>query len=158
MAREIGLNLSLEPAKGYSITIPMEKPPTQTPLLLSEAKVAVTPMGKTLRLAGTLELAGTDLTINERRVDAIRKSVPAYFAGLAEQQLANGQVWSGLRPCSPDGLPYLGPFADCSNLLTATGHGMIGMSLSPITGKLISEIVSGKKPAVDISALSPDRW
>lgn len=158
IVREIGLRLSLEPAKGYSITIPVEKPPTATPLLLSEAKVAVTPLGKTLRLAGTLELAGTDLSINEKRVDAIRKSVPAYFRGLSDEQIKTGKIWSGLRPCSPDGLPYLGRFAGCPNLIAATGHGMIGMSLAPVSGKLVAQLVAGEQSEIDMTALSPDRY
>jgi D-amino-acid dehydrogenase len=91
-------------------------------------------------------------------VQGIIKSVAKYFPKFVAEDFAGVQPWRGLRPCSPDGLPYLGRTAKFSNLILATGHAMMGMSLSPVTGQLVSEIVSGEKTSFDLSLLSPDRY
>jgi D-amino-acid dehydrogenase len=156
LVRPLGLRLPVQPAKGYSVTY--RRPPAgpRIPLLLGEAKMAVTPMGDTLRFAGTLELAGLDLSINRRRVDALVRSARDYLAGV--DPLESIEIWRGLRPCTPDGLPILGRPAGLQNLLVATGHAMIGMSLGPVTGKLVAQLVSGEPPSIDVVALSPDRF
>jgi D-amino-acid dehydrogenase len=156
VARELGLKIPIQPAKGYSITMASPTEPPALPLLLMESKIAVTPMGPHLRLAGTLELAGLDFSINERRVDAIRRGAREWLSGL--EGLPELEVWRGLRPCTPDGLPILGRPAAFDNLILATGHAMIGMSLGPVTGKLIAQMVAREKPSIDVSALSPDRF
>jgi D-amino-acid dehydrogenase len=120
--------------------------------------MAVTPMGSSLRFGGTMEIAGLNEDINPVRVQGIIKSVTKYFPKFSPADFENVQPWRGLRPCSPDGLPYLGRTAKFSNLILATGHAMMGMSLSPITGRLVSEIVSGEKPAFDLRLLAPDRY
>jgi D-amino-acid dehydrogenase len=112
-------------------------------------------MGDTLRFAGTLELAGLDLTINRRRVAAIRRAVPLY---LSEQTYALREIWRGLRPCSPDGLPYLGRPARHENLIVATGHAMIGVSLGPVTGALVAQLAAGEVPMLDLGPLRPERF
>jgi D-amino-acid dehydrogenase len=156
VARGLGLKIPIQPAKGYSIALSMPQPPPEVPLLLAEAKVGVTPMGKFLRLAGTLELAGLDLSINERRVEAIRRGAREFLEGL--DALPELEIWRGLRPCTPDGLPLVGRPRSIENLVLATGHAMIGLSLGPITGKLVSEIASRETPSIDLSLLSPDRF
>lgn len=155
LAADLGLDLPLEAAKGYSVTC--ERPPDgpRMPILLGESRVAVTPMGDTLRFAGTLELAGLDLTINRRRVEAIRRAVPLY---LAERRYAVREIWRGLRPCSPDGLPYIGRSAGHDNLIVATGHAMIGVSLGPVTGALVAQLAVGEAPMLDIGPLRPGRF
>ena len=115
-------------------------------------------MGRTLRFGGTMEIAGLDETINPVRVQGIIKAVPKYFPKFAPEDFAGIQPWRGLRPCSPDGLPYLGRTAKFSNLTIATGHAMMGLSLGPITGRLMSEILSGEPPSIRIDALNPDRY
>ena len=105
-----------------------------------------------------MEIAGLNEVINPVRIRGIIKAVPKYFPKFAAEDFENIQPWRGLRPCSPDGLPYLGRTAKFTNLILATGHAMMGMSLSPITGKIVSEIVSGEKPSFDLSLLSPDRY
>ncbi len=75
---------------------------------------------------------------------------PADFEGV--------QPWCGLRPCSPDGLPYLGRFDRYRNLTAATGHAMMGLSLAPVTGRLVAELLSDEKPSLDLGALRPDRF
>ena len=109
-----------------------------------------------MRRAGTLELAGLDLSINERRVDAIRRGAREWLDGL--DGLPELEVWRGLRPCTPDGLPVLGRPAAYDNLILATGHAMIGMSLGPVTGKIVAEIASRERPSIDVAALGPDRF
>ena len=158
IVRDLHIKLPVQPAKGYSVTI--EKPPRKMsiPAILTEAKVAITPMGEKLRLAGTLELAGHDLSINTGRVHAILNAVPRYLADFTPTEYINIQPWAGLRPCSPDGLPFVGRFKRYENLIAATGHAMLGQSLGPITGKLVSEIVAGKRPSIDLTLLLPDRF
>lgn len=154
----LGLRIPLQPAKGYSVTIDHPPRSMSIPAILTEAKVAITPLGPRLRFAGTLELAGLDLSINRRRVGAILRAVPSYLSGFRSDDYAAIEPWAGLRPCSPDGVPFVGRFAQCRNLIAATGHAMLGVSLAPITGKLVSEIVGGKTPSVDLTPLSPDRF
>ena len=156
LARSLGFRLPIQPAKGYSIALSNPPIPPAVPLLLMEAKVGVTPMGRFLRLAGTLEIGGLDLTINERRVDAIRRRSREYLEGL--DGLEELEVWRGLRPCSPDGLPFVGRPGAIENLIVATGHAMIGLSLGPITGKVVAELAARQKPSLDLALFSPDRF
>jgi D-amino-acid dehydrogenase len=128
------------------------------PMTLVEARVAVTPMDTRLRFAGTMELAGLDGSISPVRVNAILQAIPRYFPDFRPEELDDVPAWSGLRPCSPDGLPYVGRFRRYANLSAATGHAMMGVSLGPITGTLLSEILSGEPPSFDLAALSPDRF
>jgi len=158
IARELGLRIPMQAGKGYSLTLP--KPP-QLPQLCSictEARLAVTPMGTSLRFGGTMEIAGLNEDINPVRVRGIIKSALKYFPAFAESDFADIQPWRGLRPCTPDGLPYVGRTAKFANLSVATGHAMMGLSLGPITGQLIAQILSGEPPEFDLSLLSPDRY
>jgi D-amino-acid dehydrogenase len=129
-----------------------------TPMILTERKVAITPMGDKVRYGGTLELAGFDPTINMRRVQAIADAVPVYLENVRVPAFTVGDVWHGFRPCSPDGLPYVGRTTKYRNLVTAAGHAMLGMTLAPVTGKLVSEIVAGTRPSLDCTLLRPERF
>jgi D-amino-acid dehydrogenase len=86
------------------------------------------------------------------------KAVPRYLEGIPLPDPASAKIWAGLRPCSPDGLPYVGRFRGHENLIAATGHAMLGITLAAVTGRLVSDLVSGRNPAVDIGALNPDRF
>jgi D-amino-acid dehydrogenase len=158
LARDLRLDLSLQPGKGYNITLSNPLRLLTVASTLVEARVAVTPMGSSLRFAGTMEIAGLDPSINLVRVNAIRQAIPRYFPEFGPDDFRGVKAWSGLRPCSPDGLPYIGRFRRYANLCAATGHSMMGVSLGPITGKLVAQILSGEEPSLDISALSPDRY
>ena len=158
VARELGLKLPMQAGKGYSLTLTKPRELPQICSIFTEARVAVTPMGGTLRFGGTMEIAGLNEDINPVRVRGIIKSVPKYYPKFAPQDFEGIQPWRGLRPCSPDGLPYLGRTAKFKNLTIATGHAMMGLSLGPITGRLVSEIVSGEKPSIPIGMLNPDRY
>jgi D-amino-acid dehydrogenase len=158
LARELKIRLMIEPAKGYSLTFKRPAAWPSVPFMMSEAKVAVTPMKDTIRFAGTLELGGFDLSINKRRLNAILKAIPAYLPDIDPGDLELIEIWRGLRPCSPDGLPYLGRPRQYDNALIAAGHGMLGISLAPITGKIVSQLAADQMPAIDITALRIERF
>ena len=154
----LGLKIPMQAGKGYSLTLPEPRELPQVCSIFTEARVAVTPMGRTLRFGGTMEIAGLDETINPVRVRGIIDAVPRYYPRFAADDFAGIQPWRGLRPCSPDGLPYVGRTAGHDNLTIATGHAMMGLSLGPITGKLVAEVLSGERPSIDLSLLDPDRY
>ena len=116
--------------------------------MLGEAKVAVTPMGEQLRFSSNLELVGYDSSINRRRIAATRRAVDLYLSGIDDLELI--QIWSGFRPNTPDTLPIIERNDRYENLVLATGHDMLGMTHSLITGKLVSQIINGEPPAVDL--------
>jgi D-amino-acid dehydrogenase len=155
---DLGLKLPMQAGKGYSLTV---QKPRQLPKICSiftEARVAVTPMGETLRFGGTMEIAGLNESISPQRVRGIIESVPKYYPAFKPDDFAGIEPWVGLRPCSPDGLPYIGRFGKYKNLVAATGHSMMGLSLGPVSGKLVSEVLSDEKPSIAIDMLTPDRY
>jgi D-amino-acid dehydrogenase len=156
LTRKLGVKIPIQAGKGYRINTERETGIT-IPALLVEAKVAVTPMNGFTRFAGTMELAGINDTINSKRVKAISKSVSNYYQGLSLTKEEEATADFGLRPCSPDGLPYIGRTHKYKNLIIASGHAMMGWSLGPPTGKLVSEIISDKKLSLDIKPFHPDR-
>lgn len=158
LARTLGMKLPMQAGRGYSLTLPQ---PCQLPTIcsiLTEARVAVTPMGNALRVGGTMEIAGLNEDINPARVRGIVKALPQYYPAFRAEDFAGLQPWHGLRPCSPDGLPYVGRTVKFANLSLATGHAMMGLSLGPITGRLISEVLVGDKPSQNLTLLDPDRF
>jgi D-amino-acid dehydrogenase len=158
VARLLDLPLSVQGGKGYSFRLRDMKTTIRIPAIMLEARATATPMGNDLRFAGTLEVAGTDMNINLNRVRGIAQSINQYYPELPVEMPGVEAVWRGLRPCSPDGLPYIGRTKRYDNVLFATGHGMMGVSLGPATGKLISELVGNQVGSMDISAFSPDRF
>ncbi len=158
LARSIGLKLPMQAGKGYSLTLPEPRQLPQHCALLTEARVAVTPMGSALRFGGTMELSGLNPSINPARVRGIVKSAMAYYPDFREQDFEGITPWSGLRPCSPDGLPYLGRSQRFDNLVVATGHAMLGLSLGPITGQIVVRTLAGEPAGFDLALLSPDRY
>lgn len=156
--RDLRLKLPMQGGKGYSLTLPNPARNAQHPIILGEARVAVTPMSGAIRFGGTMEIAGLEERVNPARVRGIIKAVTSYFPDFTPDDFRGIAPWYGFRPCSPDGLPYIGRFERYRNLCAATGHAMTGMSLGPITGKLMSEILSDEKPSIEIGMLSPDRY
>lgn len=155
LVREIGLRLPLQPGKGYSLTL---EQPSQLPTIcsiLTEARVAVTPMGQSLRIAGTMEIGGLNHEINPRRIQGIIKSIKHYYPAIQERDFDGIEPWVGLRPVSPDGLPYVGPTPQLDNLIIASGHSMMGLSLGPVTGKRVAGMLAGDAP---IPQLDPARF
>ena len=158
LAGGLGLRLPMQAGKGYSVTLPQPVELPQICSILTEARVAVTPMGGALRIGGTMEIAGMDERINLRRVEGILRSLPLYYPRFRREHFEGVEPWQGLRPCSPDGLPYLGRTRAAENLIVATGHAMMGLSLAPITGQLAGQIADGEPPRFDLRLLSPDRF
>src|SRR6185437_8491438 len=158
VARELRLHLPMQAGKGYSLTLTRPRQLPRICALFAEARLAVTPMGGSLRFGGTMEIAGLNEDINPVRVRGIIKSVPRYYPDFTPHDFDGVEPWRGLRPCSPDGLPYVGRTARHSNLCVAAGHAMLGLSLGPITGRLVAEILSGENPSIPINLLDPDRY
>jgi D-amino-acid dehydrogenase len=156
LGRTLGLTLPVQAGKGYSVTYARPPAGPRLPLFLGEVRAAVTPMGDTLRFGGTMELAGLDLSVNRRRVAAIVRGAARYLHDVDRYRVL--EIWRGLRPVTPDGLPLLGRSARVENLVVATGHAMIGVSLGPVTGKLVAALCAGERPAIDLSLLRPERF
>ncbi|MDT0553549.1 NAD(P)/FAD-dependent oxidoreductase [Urechidicola vernalis] len=156
LSQKLGLNLLIQAGKGYRINVKRDTGIT-IPTILMEAKVAVTPMDGFTRFAGTMEIGGINHNINPVRVDAIAKAGKRYYRGLKISEEEKQEAQCGLRPCSPDGVPFIGKSSKCSNLTVASGHAMMGWSLGPATGKLVSEIISDKKTSLDLIPFHPDR-
>jgi D-amino-acid dehydrogenase len=162
LAAGLGLKLPMQAGKGYSVTLPREQVPKGSAprmgAILAEARMAVTPIGGAIRFGGTMELAGLNEDINPIRVRGIIDAVPRYYPDIRPADFEGVRPWRGLRPCTPDGLPYLGRAARYSNLVIAAGHAMMGVSLGPITGRLVAGVLEGDAPEFDLSLLSPERY
>ena len=156
LSKKIGLNLLLQAGKGYRINS-YKNTKITIPAILTEVKVAVTPMNGFTRFAGTMEIAGINQSINKRRVETIANAVSKYYPEIVISNKEKEEVTSGLRPVSPDGLPYIGKSKKCENLTIATGHAMMGWSMATATGKLVSEIISGQKTSINSVNFHPDR-
>lgn len=156
LAKQLGLDISIQPGKGYRINVAR---PTgvRLPAILMEAKVAVTPMTGFTRFAGTMEFSGHNHHIRPQRVKAIARAAENYYPNLKISEMEIAAAQCGLRPVSPDGLPYIGKTAAYENLVVATGHAMMGWSLGPATGKLVSELINNKKPSMALHGFHPDR-
>ncbi|MEQ9280622.1 MAG: FAD-dependent oxidoreductase [Balneola sp.] len=158
LLKKIGIKILLQDGKGYSLTLADSKMKPTYPTILSEGKVAMTPMGNDLRVGGTLEISNFDPRINQNRLQGIVESVPRYFPDFEIQKSELDKVWHGFRPCTPDGLPYLGKSHKFDNLTIATGHAMMGMSLGPATGRIVSQIILNRKTDLDLRLMNPDRF
>ena len=158
MAKKLNFRLPMQGGKGYNITI--DKPQTKInyPAVLAEANTAVTPFNNKLRIAGTMEISGYDLSITQKRVDTIIQRFSEYYRLKDLPAFKKQNPWAGLRPVSPDGLPYIGRLSSYKNISVCTGHAMMGLSLGPISGKLISEIITETPSDFNLSLVSPGRF
>lgn len=154
----LGMRLPMQAGKGYSFTLSDVPKNVRVPTIFLEARVAVTPMGSSLRFGGTMEIAGVDHTINMNRVKGIVGSIRKYYPEMNVSMPSTDHVWHGLRPCSPDGMPYIGRTRRAKNLVIATGHSMMGLSLGPATGHVVNALIQGTPPAVDLGLFNPDRF
>lgn len=158
IARGLGLKLPMQAGKGYSLTLPSPPVSPRRACICVEGRLAVTPMGGALRFGGTMEIAGFSEAINPARVRGLVKSAMRYFPDFQSGDFANVKPWCGMRPLSADGIPYLGRTRCCRNLVVATGHAMMGLSLGPVSGKLVSQVLAGIEPKVEMQSMSPDRY
>lgn len=156
LARRLGLTLPLLGGKGYSMMVRPPRPHPRIPMMVLERKVAITPYGEELRLAGTLELVDGDDSISARRVASIREGAEAVLA-LRDVPAAD-RVWRGLRPCTPDGLPIIGRVPGFANLSVATGHQMLGIQTGPATGRLMADLLLDRIPAFDPAPFRAERF
>lgn len=158
LVRKVGIKMLIQPGKGYSFMQDTDKFPISFPTILTEAKVAITPLGKQIRVGGTLELGAYSPVIKTNKLKGIAESIPQYFNNIALPKPEEKATWFGLRPCSPDGLPYIGKSHKFSNLYIGTGHAMMGMTLGPATGNIISNLICEQKNTLDITAFDPNRY
>jgi D-amino-acid dehydrogenase len=156
LSKQLHISLPLQAGKGYRINV-KRKTGICMPAILMESKMAVTPMKGFTRFAGTMEFSGINNKIRKERVDAIAKGASKYYEGLQITKEEKNDVRCGLRPVSPDGLPYIGAADQHHAIVFATGHAMMGWSLGPATGKLVSELITKRKTSLDLLPFHPQR-
>jgi D-amino-acid dehydrogenase len=147
IAKALGLNVPVLGGKGYALITPQLAPNPSYPMMLIEKKVAITPRNGTLRIAGTLELVNGDDSVSPRRVNAIIRGTREFLNLPADPEVL--ELWRGLRPCTPDGVPIIGRPAKFSNLMLVTGHQMLGLQSAPGTGRLAADLLMGHTPIFD---------
>lgn len=157
-ARGLGLKLPLQPGRGHSITLQSPPVAMERPMLLVDARVAVTPLEGAVRFGGTMELGAWDAEPSRPRIDGLVQSVERVLPQFKAESLKQVKPWTGLRPCLPDGLPAIGRVPRWRNLTLATGHAMLGLSLAAGTGRVTAELLQGKAPTVDLQAFDPNRF
>ena len=155
VVRELGIFVPVEAGKGYHVDFEATDADPEVPVFLREAHVVATPLPGRLRIAGVLELSGLDLSVDRVRLEAILHASGRVLR--VEGRPVVG-IWRGLRPCAPDGLPIIGRPRSHDAVVLATGHAMMGLTLAPVTGRLVAEMVVGDTPSHDASGLRPDRF
>ncbi|WP_340200562.1 NAD(P)/FAD-dependent oxidoreductase [Ascidiimonas sp. W6] len=157
LGNKLKLKIPVQPGKGYSINSSRDLG-INYPAVLMESKVAVTPMIGFTRFAGTMEFSGSNTIIRPERVKAISNAVSDYYTqiNLIDSELKNAKC--GLRPITPDGLPYIGYVSSLENLVVAAGHAMMGWSMGPATGKLVCELINKQKTSMDLRMFCPNRF
>ena len=159
LAAKIGLSIPLMPGRGYSVTLENSGYHLNHPAILVEGRAAITPMdGNKIRFGGTMEITSTKTPPRLNRVEGLLKAVTRFFPDFNVPVPPATSIWYGYRPCSADGLPYIGRTAKCSNVVIATGHSMLGLSLGAGTGKLVNEIVNEETLSMDIRPFDPNRF
>ena len=156
LARMLGLDLQLQPVRGYTVTVRRPDNGPRGPVLLMEGTVAVRPWADELRYGADLTLTGMDTSVSRRRVDRVLRTVHEHLPAMRRTETV--QVWAGLRPCTPDSLPYLGRAPSHDNVTVATGHGHSGMGLAPASGQLVAQLLDGSAPAMDLAPFRLDRY
>jgi D-amino-acid dehydrogenase len=157
-AGKLGIRLPIQPGKGYSVDYFNNEKNLQFPSILVDHRTATTPIGKKLRIGGTMELSGHNDRILPKRVMAIYEAFKKYYPQMDIPRPDPSQAWFGYRPVSPDGMPYIGPHPKWQNLVFAGGHAMLGVSAAAGTGKLVKEIVGRENPSIEIQAFDPQRF
>ncbi len=157
LAKSLNLYIPVQGGKGYSMDVRRHTGITM-PTILVDAKVAVTPMEGFTRFAGTMEFSGNNAIVRKERVEALGAAVKNYYADFEINEEEKDGATSGLRPVSPDGLPYIGKTSKYKNLTIAAGHAMMGWSLGPITGKLVTEGIVKSTPSINLKPLSAERF
>lgn len=158
LGKQLGRRIPIQPARGYSITLDAPDHGLKVPMIVSEAKATITPLANQLRFSGTLSLAGMDSSIDRGRVMPILRLIPHFIPELNLEDIDFSEIWSGFRPCTPDGLPIIGPVSGFDNLIVAAGHAMIGITLAPVTGQLVAELLGGPPTGIELAPLRLERF
>ena len=158
LASMLDATIPLMPGRGYSVTMTDARLKLNFPSILMEGRVALTPMNGRLRLGGTMEITPINTPPRMNRVKGILHAVKQFFPAFDEPMPSSDNVWYGYRPCSADGLPYIGRLKKYNNVIIATGHAMVGLSFGAGTGKLVTELAEGKQTSMDISHFTPERF
>jgi D-amino-acid dehydrogenase len=156
LLKQLKFPILLQDGKGYSMMYSNKPERPAVPSILIEPRVAITPMGDLIRVAGTFEMSGMDNKIKQHKVNSILRAVTSFYPDWHPG--TGSPVWFGYRPCTPDGLPYIGWMKPGSSVLLATGHAMMGMSLAPATGRIIRDLMTDKILPASFSKLSPSRF
>jgi D-amino-acid dehydrogenase len=156
LARDLAVSLPLVGAKGYHVEFADPDGSIVQPVFLAETRVVVTPLAGRLRLAGTLELGSDPVALGRRRVEAVAEAGTRHVAGLAGARITH--VWRGLRPMTPDGMPIVGRAPADDRVILATGHGMLGITLAPVTGEHVATLARGLELHSDLAPLGPSRF
>lgn len=159
LARELGCRLPIQPGKGYHRDLEFgegSRPPLEAACVLGETSVFCTPMSGRLRLAGTMEFSGLNHRMRPSRLAQLTASAEQYLSGIGPSRVTS--EWCGLRPCTPDGLPVVGRLPGQTKVFAATGHAMTGLTLGPVTGSLMADLVTGTTPSIEVTALAPARF
>ena len=158
LVRPLGLQLPIEPGKGFSITWRRPAAGFDRPIYFFEKKVVLTPWPDGFRLGSTMEFRGFDRSIPQHRLDPLLAAPPAYLDQPPDASLEDGQPWAGFRPMSVDDLPLIGASQRVPGLWLACGHGQLGVSLAVGTGRMIAALMTGGEPPVDATPYSPARF
>lgn len=158
MSKLLGIHLLMQPGKGYSYTYDYVEKNIKYPAILVDGRCAITPWGNQLRIGGTMELSGINNKVLVKRMQGIYNAAKDFYPGLKIDFPPADKIWNGLRPVTPDGLPYIGRAREYQNVIIAGGHAMLGISQGTGTGLLVSQIIENKKPEITISAFDLKRF
>lgn len=158
IAKELKMSIPILGGKGYALIVPPLSTQPKYPMMLVEKKIAITPRQDSLRIAGTLELVDQDFSVTHRRVQSIIRGAREFLP--VPEQLEIRELWRGLRPCTPDGVPLIGYSSELKNLMLACGHQMLGLQSGLGTGVLVSELMTGSTPSSSLNrdCYNPDRF
>jgi D-amino-acid dehydrogenase len=156
LVRGMRVRLPVQGGKGYHVELPAQAGDPELPVYLPEARVVLTPLDGRVRVAGTLEIAGTDERVSVSRLDGVLRAATEALPALAGREQL--RVWRGLRPCTPDGVPAVGRAPGVDGLVLATGHGMWGLQLAPVTGRIVADLLAGAPLGEAERALDPARF
>jgi D-amino-acid dehydrogenase len=155
-SRQLGVHLRVQPGKGYHLDLERPAKCPTYPVVFVEEKIFTNPMSQVLRLAGTMELSGYNLNQIPDRLEMLQLGAGRYLPQISGARVVS--QWCHWRPMTPDGLPVIGVTPNMENVWVATGHGMLGLTQGPSTGKLLAEWITDGQPSIDVRPLRPDRF
>ena len=154
--KKLNIKTLVQPGKGYSFIHPAPLQ-VKTPLILVDARVAISPYDNYTRFGGYMAIGDSENKIKNKRIQGMVESINKFIPEIELKEPNENKIWSGMRPCSVDGLPYIGRVKSYKNVIVATGHSMMGVSMAPATGKIIEELISEKPLSYDIAPFDPER-